>query len=87
MVNTNCSICSNKLIIQIINGKIKSYKCETCKTLLIEPGYYSSCRSKWVMLIRCSGDYFFHYEDYIISDSFEECCEKFKRLWKLRAMW
>lgn len=87
MVDYNCIVCSNKLIKETINNdKIKTHKCETCKTLIVEPGCYYDLASKWVMLMRCGNHYFYNYEDYIIGDSFEECSEKFKRLWKLRAM-
>ncbi len=62
-MNSNCTICSTKLIKLLINGISYGYKCESCKTLIVEPGCYRSCYSNWVMLIECSGDYFYHYED------------------------
>ncbi len=72
---------------EFIFDKFETYKCTECKTLIIAPGCYNDLNSRWVMLIRCNGNYFYHYEDHIIGDSFEECGEKFKRLWKLRGMW
>ncbi len=87
VVNTNCSVCLHKLIKEILFDKFETYKCTECKTLIIAPGCYRDLISKWVILIGCSGDYFFNFKDYIIDDSFEKCGEKFKRLWKLRGMW